>query len=483
MKRPALIKRLSFGLRGRLIAGYLLVAAVSVVATAGFTYYQAHISILRTGQDTLLNSLRGATTTFADDLPYPPTRAQLTSFAGKVASGSGFRIITVSYGTQSVTSAQGGPTIPETLRRDVTANRELTFQRVTQDGAPWLTAGTPITFAGSGQPSGIVVYGATPLRFLDDAKAAVWVAAQYGAIPALVLAVPPALLAARGVLRPVRRLQHGARRMADGDLTSRIKVTGNDELADLTKAFNESTATLETTVGELRRMEAAARRFASDVSHELRTPVATMVAVSDVLDDSADTLRPDMSRAARLVTTEADRLARLVDDLMEISRFDAGANTLIARDIDVAEAVRACLRARGWQDEVSTDLPEPPVTARLDPRRLDVVMANLVGNALRHGAPPVTVRVTASEGNEDRVRISVTDHGGGLPPEATAHLFDRFFKADQARSRSEGSGLGLAIAWENTRLHGGTLTAANGPHGGAVFTAEFPRTPTTGEGT
>ncbi|MGW5117965.1 ATP-binding protein, partial [Streptomyces noursei] len=75
------------------------------------------------------------------------------------------------------------------------------------------------------------------------------------------------------------------------------------------------------------------------------------------------------------------------------------------------------------------------------------------------------------------------DHGGGLSPETTAHLFDRFFKADQARSRSEGSGLGLAIAWENTRLHGGTLTAANGPHGGAVFTAEFPRTPTAGEGT
>lgn len=107
-------------------------------------------------------------------------------------------------------------------------------------------------------------------------------------------------------------------------------------------------------------MEASARRFAADVSHELRTPVATMVAVSDVLDDSADTLQPDTSRAARLVTTEADRLARLVDDLMEISRFDAGANTLIAYEIDVAEAVRACLRARDWQDKVSTDLPDPP---------------------------------------------------------------------------------------------------------------------------
>ncbi|MFJ2376745.1 histidine kinase dimerization/phospho-acceptor domain-containing protein [Streptomyces sp. NPDC087769] len=266
----------------------------------------------------------------------------------------------VSYGTQSVTSAQGGPAIPETLRRDVTANGELNFQRVTQDDAPWLTAGTPITFADSRQPSGIGVYGAGPLRSLSDAKAAVWVASQYGAIPALVLAVPPALLAARGVLRTVRRLQHGARRMADGDLTSRIKATGNDELADLTKAFNESTAALETTVGELRRMEASARRFAADVSHELRTPVATMVAVSDVLDDSADTLQPDTSRAARLVTTEADRLARLVDDLMEISRFDAGANTLIAYQIDVAEAVRACLRARDWQDKVSTDLPDPP---------------------------------------------------------------------------------------------------------------------------
>ncbi|MFB7637063.1 HAMP domain-containing protein [Streptomyces sp. NPDC056149] len=338
------------------------------MATAGFTYHQAHIPILRTGQDTLLNSLRGATTTFADDLPYPPTHAQLTSFTTKAAAGSGFRTITNSYGTQSVTSTQGSPALPETLRHDVTAKGELTFQHVTQDGAPWLTAGTPITFANSTQPSGIEVYGATPLHSLNDAKTTVRVAAQYDPIPALPLAVPPALLAARGVLRPIRRLQHSARRIADGDLTSRIKVTGNDELTDLTKAFNTSTATRETTIDELRTMEASAHRFPADVSHELRTPVATTIAVSDVLDDSADTLPPDISRAefCRPVTTEADRLAQLVDDLMEISRLDAGANTLTAHDTDATEAIHTCLHTRGWQDKASTNLPQPPITAHLD---------------------------------------------------------------------------------------------------------------------
>ncbi|MEO6083502.1 MAG: ATP-binding protein, partial [Umezawaea sp.] len=147
-----------------------------------------------------------------------------------------------------------------------------------------------------------------------------------------------------------------------------------------------------------------------------------------------------------------------------------GAAALVLDDVDVAAAVRISLHTRGWLDVVEADLPEG-VVARVDPRRLDVVLANLVGNAVRHGGAPVSVRLTVPPGE---VVISVADRGPGLPPEVLARVFDRFYKADSARVRSTGSGLGLAIARENARLHGGTLVAENRPDGGAVFTLRLP---------
>lgn len=149
-------------------------------------------------------------------------------------------------------------------------------------------------------------------------------AAQNGALPVLALAVVPALLAARGVLRPVRGLRQAAGRIAEGKLETRLEVKGSDELADLSRTFNDMAAKLEESVADLRRMEANARRFAADVSHELRTPLAAMSAVTDVLDEDADALDPDTASAVRLISQETGKLARMVEDLMEVSRFDAG---------------------------------------------------------------------------------------------------------------------------------------------------------------
>jgi two-component system sensor histidine kinase MtrB len=297
-------------------------------------------------------------------------------------------------------------------------------------------------------------------------------------LPALGLAVLLALLVARGVLRPVRALGRATRRMAAGHLDTRLAVSGSDELAELSRTFNDTAAALEESVAELRRMEAQARRFAADVSHELRTPLAAMSAVTDVLDERSTRLDRVTGEAVRLVSEETTRLARLVDDLMEISRFDAGAAELALDDIDVAESVRRTLASRGWPDRVTTELPAGPLRARVDPRRLDVVVANLVGNALRHGAPPVTLRLTAKgprPPEDGWVVITVTDRGPGIPEAALPHVFERFYKASAARTRSESSGLGLAITAESVRLHGGHIRAANRPGGGAVFTVELPR--------
>ena len=279
-----------------------------------------------------------------------------------------------------------------------------------------------------------------------------------------------AFAASRRVLRPVRRLARAAEQMSGGDLSVRIEPTGHDELARLVTSFNAMASALEGKVGELQRMEVRARQFAGDVSHELRTPLTAMTAVADILPGDPG-LTGDVAAAAQLVSREIRHLNRLVDDLIEISRFDAGTAQLVTDDTDVATAVTACLRTRGWA-EVATDIPAG-LTLRLDRRRFDVIIANLVGNALGHGGPPVTVTAGLQPDGQHLV-VAVRDHGPGLPPAALPHVFDRFYKADTARARSEGSGLGLAIAWENARLHGGHIEAGNHRDGGALFTVVLP---------
>lgn len=202
-----------------------------------------------------------------------------------------------------------------------------------------------------------------------------------------------------------------------------------------------------------------------------------MLAVTEVLDEDADGLDADTARAVRLVSAETGKLAVLVEDLMEISRFDARAAELNADEVDVAEAIRNTLQNRHWTDDrVRTELPDG-IRARLDPRRFDVVIANLVGNALKHGEAPVTVRLRTEAGAPGSPVLLITevaDSGPGIQPAVLPHIFDRFYKADAARTRSAGSGLGLAITLENVKLHGGTIHAGNRPEGGAVFAVEIP---------
>jgi two-component system sensor histidine kinase MtrB len=297
-----------------------------------------------------------------------------------------------------------------------------------------------------------------------------YVLAAIGLLLAALTAV--AVAASRRVLRPVRRLAQAAQRMSDGDLSVRVEPKGRDELAQLTTTFNDMAAALESKIGELERMEARARQFAGDVSHELRTPLTAMTAVADILPGHPG-LTGDAAAAAQLVSEEIRHLNRLVHDLIEISRFDAGTAQLVPDDTDLGTALAACLRARGWSDVV-TDIPAG-LTMPLDRRRFDVILANLIGNALCHGSPPVTVQasIRPADGGE-QLALLVRDHGPGIPPDALPHVFERFYKADTARSRSEDSGLGLAIVWENTRLHGGRIEAVNDPGGGAIFTLWLP---------
>ncbi|MFJ4368402.1 ATP-binding protein [Streptomyces chartreusis] len=473
----------AFGLRTRLLLAFLLVAAVSAGTTAALTYREARNAVLKTAQDTAVASFREQVQQTGFGLPVRETDGGLQEVLRDVARKAKPHpwVVFAEYGSVRASSGENrvSTVITPELRRAARANPHGAFERVVKDGVPYLTIAMPMVFKtgpDSVLPSGLVLYAV--MRMTDEQVNvdALLMAARDGALPGLAVALIPGLIAARSVLRPVRELRQAARSMGSGKLDTRIRVRGSDELADLARTFNESAAQLEQSVRELREAEARARRFASDVSHELRTPLAGMLAVTEVLDEDADDLDTDTARAVRLVSAETGKLAVLVEDLMEISRFDARAAELNADEVDVAETIRKTLDNRHWTDaRLRTELPDG-IRARLDPRRFDVVIANLVGNALRHGGTPVVIRLrteTRAEGAPVLI-TEVMDTGPGIRPESLPHIFDRFYKADAARTRSAGSGLGLAITLENVKLHGGTIRAGNLPGGGAVFTVEIP---------
>ncbi|MFB6725733.1 ATP-binding protein [Kribbella sp. NPDC056345] len=458
------------GLRARLVVAFVLVTVAGAAAAAWSSARSASDALVTSNQQRLTESTAQQLAAITPELSYPPDQAALDRVRLAVGENT---LVTF----RSLRSADGATAlITDALRTAVREEQRLVAQRITADGKSWLLIGTPVMVTavdGSRTPSGVEVYSVRDLTGVEQQIDHLTRSAIGTSALALLPAVLLALLAARSVLRPVRELRDTAHRLAAGDLSARTAPQGADELADLTHTVNDMAASLQESMAAMHRMQSDARRFAADVSHELRTPLSTLTAVVEVLAATTAELEPDARESAELAITETERLVRLVEDLMEVSRFDAGTAQLRLEETDLAGAVRDCLRARSWLDQVDLVAADDAVL-RCDRRRLDVIVANLVGNALRHGAQPVMVRVSV---DADEAVVEVTDNGSGLSEEVLPHVFDRFYKADAARTRTPGSGLGLAIALENARLHGGDLTAANNPRGGARFTLRLPRDP------
>jgi len=460
------------GLRARLVVAFVLVTVLGAAAAAWSSAGSASAALVTATQARLCESIAGQVGAVAPQLTYPPDQEALDRLRAAVGPDT-----LVTY--RGLRSGTDNGLATGALRAAVRNGDRLVTQRVTAGDRPWLLVGTPVMITapdGTRTASGIEVYAVRDLTAVEAQIDDLTRSAATTAALALPLALLLALLAAGSVLRPVRTLRDTARRLAAGDLDARSPPRGADELAELTATVNEMAESVQASMAAMRRMQADARRFAADVSHELRTPLSTLTAVVEVLAATTDGMAPDARESAQLAITETHRLVRLVEDLMEVSRFDAGTAHLRVEEVDVAGAVRDCLRARGWLDRVelvAADGVESRVVLRADRRRLDVMVANLVGNALRHGAPPVRVHVRADPA---WVWLEVTDGGPGLPEHVLPHVFDRFYKADAARTRTPGSGLGLAIALENARLHGGDVTAGNtGAGGGARFVLRLPR--------
>ncbi|MFE5714170.1 ATP-binding protein [Streptomyces sp. NPDC056501] len=474
-------------LRLRLVVVFALVALTAAVAASGIAYWLNREAVLTRTQDGALNDFRQEMQNRAATLPLRPTEDDLRRTAEQMASGSaGYQVLLLGE------RAAGKPIVgasspddftladvPRSLREAVDTERPVTeanpypyhlfWQRTERGGTPYLVGGTRID---GGGPAGYMFKSLAAER--ADLNSLAW---SLGIATALAVAgsVLLAQVAATTVLRPVHRLGEAAKQLGEGKLDTRLRVTGADELADLTRTFNSAAESLQKKVADMSAREESSRRFVADMSHELRTPLTALTAVTEVLEDEQDSLDPMIAPAVALVVSETHRLNTLVENLMEVTRFDAGTARLVLDEVDIADQITACIDARAWLDAVDLDA-ERGIAAPLDPRRLDVILANLIGNALKHGGSPVRVSVRTEE---DELVIAVRDHGPGIPEDVLPHVFDRFYKASASRPRSDGSGLGLSIAMENALIHGGSITAANsvgedGTVDGAVFVLRLP---------
>jgi two-component system sensor histidine kinase MtrB len=286
----------------------------------------------------------------------------------------------------------------------------------------------------------------------------------------LVLAGLVGSLLARRTLGPVAKASQAARSMAEGLLATRLPVEGQDEFGAWASSFNEMADALEAKITALSEAQARERRFTSDVAHELRTPLTALVAEASLLREHLGQMPEESRRPAELLIQDVNRLRKLVDELMEISRFDAGRESVLAEPVDVGALIGAILRARGWDGRVRVESDGTLLST--DRRRLERIVANLVGNAVEHAGAEVRVRFGTGG---QRAYVEVVDSGPGVASEHLPHLFERFYKADPARSRG-GSGLGLAIAMENARLLGGEIEVRSELGVGTAFRLVLPVT-------
>jgi signal transduction histidine kinase len=302
-----------------------------------------------------------------------------------------------------------------------------------------------------------VVYLSQPLRDVVVVISDLRMRWLFSTGVALLLSGAVGLLLSRAIARPLRRLTEAAAAVARGRLDQQVPVRSRDELGRLTRTFNEMTA-------RLRAARQTQQDFVANVSHELRTPLTAVKGLVETLREGAVDDPEVRDRFLETMEDETDRLIRLVNDLLVLSRADSEALNLQAEQVDLQALVRATAErlvpraeARNVRITVQSTLTEPPV-ARADPDRLQQVLVNLLDNAIKYSLPGGEVTVHLGESPVGMARMQVRDEGIGIPAEELARIGERFYRADRARSRAEGgSGLGLAIAQALVEAHGGQL--------------------------
>ncbi|MCU1404706.1 MAG: hypothetical protein JWQ43_1009 [Glaciihabitans sp.] len=371
------------------------------------------------------------------------------------------------------------------LREQVAASaegdRQLYWQSVSMPGAdgemdPGIAIGSSISIPNAGNYELYLVYDLSDAQqTLDSVVRTLW----FGGLALLLLIGAVTYIVVRLVVGPVRLAAEVSQKLAAGQLEQRIPEHGEDVIATLARSFNGMADSLQKQIVRLATLSQIQQRFVSDVSHELRTPLTTIRLAGDVLYDQRDSFPPATARTAELLHTQVERFEVLLADLLEMSRYDAGAVEISTEPTNLVhlvgnaiESVSAVAESKG--SELRLIAPGGYFEAEVEGRRIRRILQNLLSNAIDHGeGRPIVVHV---DSNTTAVAIAVRDYGIGISAAAMEHVFDRFWRADPSRQRTiGGTGLGLAIALEDAALHGGWLEVWSEPGQGSCFRLTLPR--------
>jgi two-component system sensor histidine kinase MtrB len=490
-------------IQARVVVSTLLLSAIVVTAVGWFLLRQVEQGLVSHRVASVLADVSNETTQARLGLKAAPgTETDAATQASElvnpiIESGNarGFDVVLAGPGSGNDPISQRGAPLYSHPGDVASIPQSLVKHFDTSGGAAWTY--TTITTTVSGHTSsspGIVVgqllqlpadgknytlYYLFPLDDLDQTLSLVTRALLTAGVLLLLLIAALTWLLTRQIVTPIRLARRVAERLAAGQLQERHRVTGDDDLARLATTFNQMATNLQRQIRQLEELSRVQRRFVSDVSHELRTPLTTVRLAGSVLHDARKGFDPETRRSAELLQMELDRFETLLVDLLEISRFDAGAAALDLDDVNLTDVVRRVIDGtRALADQRQTRVlvraPDHPCVAEADVRRVERIIRNLVTNAIDHAESREIVITVASD--EQAAAVAVRDHGVGLAAGESAMVFNRFWRADPARARtSGGTGLGLAISLEDTHLHGGWLQAWGKPHEGAQFRLTLPR--------
>ncbi len=444
--RPSSLRarvELTFGLLALAISA--LLSVVSWVVVSRYLLSQREdTAVTETALDrsSVLDGLGRSSTSVSSILGGLPTNDAASSVA--LVSGHW-------YGTDP---ALGPSTLPTALV-DAAATGQTATQRVLVDDRLYLMVGVPL------QQPGDALFEVYSLVELDSTlRAMAWVLALAAVVTTFV-GVGLGRSASHVALRPLAELTRVAGAVAGGRLDARLRPRGDPDLDPLAESFNR-------TVSQLEHRVRADSRFAVDVSHELRTPLMTMLNSMEVITNRKALLPESVREPVDLLADDLDRFRTLVVDLLEISRHDAGED-LVLEPVDIGELTRRAADAAAGRPVTSVVGAGADLVALVDKRRLERVVANLVGNAQSHGGGCTAVTVSRTNGT---VRIVVDDAGPGIAESDRGRVFDRFARA--GGSGEQGVGLGLAIVQRHVSAHGGRVAVETSPEGGARFVVELP---------
>lgn len=295
----------------------------------------------------------------------------------------------------------------------------------------------------------------------------------------LIISALLSLLLAKAMVTPIQNLTKAAERVAAGDFSSKLNSDSNDEIGVLTRTFNSMAAKLEKTLDDLKKSESMRREFVANVSHELRTPITSIRSYAETLQDAGSLPKETKQEFLSVIVNESDRMTKIVQDLLMLSRFDVGNIEFSFKRFSFEKSLRdvysaMLLDAQNHRHRFTLELKTPMPDIVGDMARLEQVLINMVSNAIKYTRDGGSISIIAGS-KDDIVWVSVRDNGIGIPKEDVGKVFDRFYRVDKARSReSGGTGLGLSIAKEIVARHNGTIELTSRQGKGTVITMTLP---------